>query len=113
MGGVWVRVTVGKERQPPATHNEFAQVSNISVEMRPRIINRNGMKHFLTDNCKGHITSLEKKTLRICSTFIAIMRHLWINTQCSQHTHKPMQKSALAVTLPVALSPRLRAVFAI
>ncbi len=34
---VWVRVTVGKERQPPASLNEFAQISNdnISVEMRP------------------------------------------------------------------------------
>lgn len=33
----WVRVTVGKERQPPAGHNEFAQISNDStaVEMRP------------------------------------------------------------------------------
>lgn len=35
--GVWVRVTVGKERQPPASLNEFALISNdnISAEMRP------------------------------------------------------------------------------
>lgn len=49
MGGgkkVWVRIAVGKERQPLATHNEFAQISNdnISVEMRPEIINRKGLE---------------------------------------------------------------------
>lgn len=49
MGGgkqVWVRIAVGKERQPPASHNEFAQISsdNISVEMRLEIINRKGLE---------------------------------------------------------------------